>query len=181
MKKILTAFLFIAIYLSMAKGVLALTFDLIAPTEELQRGQDVKFAININTEGKSYTTSKIGMTYETQYLEYVSVSAGDTFTTITADPQGNGSLIISGNSAAGFSGSGTFAYVTFKLIATGAGSTELCALFNPDTPTPTPQPNVPQPTALPTSGEVGGFKHGLALGLVFFVLAGSGLFVFKNL
>lgn len=181
MKKILPVFLSFIVYLFLAKGTFALTFDLIAPTGELQRGQDVKFTVNINTEGKSYTSTKIGMTYETQYLEYVSVSAGNTFTTVTADPQGSGKLIISGNSTAGYSGSGTFAYVTFKLIATSAGSTQLCALFNPDTPTPTPQPTTPQPTALPTSGTVGNFKYGLALGLVFLALAGGGFVVFKNL
>lgn len=163
----------------MAKSSFALTFDLIAPTEQLQSGQDVRFTVNINTEGKSYTSTKIGMTYDTQYLEYVSVSAGNTFTTVTADPQGEGRLIISGNSTAGYSGSGTFAYVTFKIIAAGPGSTELCALFNPDTPTNTPAP--PPPTALPTSGVIGNFKYGLGLGLVFLALAGGGFVVFKNL
>ena len=179
MKKILTSLLVVICYLSFTRSASALTFDLIAPTGQLTSGQDVKFTININTEGKSYTSTKIGMTYETQYLQYVSVSAGNTFTTVSADPQGEGRLIISGNSTAGYSGSGTFAYVTFKIIATAPGSTQLCALFNPDTPTSTPA--APLPTALPTSGTVGNFKYGLTLGLIFLALAGGSFFVFKNL
>lgn len=179
MKKILQSLVLFFVFLFMAETTQALTFDLIAPTEQLQSGQNVRFTVNITTEGKSYTSTKIGMTYDTQYLEYVSVSAGNTFTTVTSDPQGEGRLIISGNSATGYSGSGTFAYVTFKIIAAGPGSTELCALFNPDTPTNTPAP--PPPTALPTSGTVGNFKYGLALGLVFLALAGGGFVVFKNL
>ena len=136
------------------------------------------------------------MTYKTQYLEYISVSAGDTFTTVSADPQGDGKLIISGSSDNGFSGSGTYAYVNFKLIAAEAGSTELCVLYNPEItptptipgPSPTPGPTAPPgstltpvPTALPTSGDVSGISRGLTFGLLFLALAGGGFFVFKKL
>lgn len=190
MKKILT-FLFVFLSYSLLAGkVSALTFDLIAPSGQLQSGQEVKFTINIDTEGKSYSSTQIGMTHDTQYLEYVSTSVGNTFTTVSANPESSGRLIISGSSTSGYSGSGTFAYVTFKIIASAPGSTQLCTLFNPEvTPTPgptsTPAPGstatpIP-PTALPTSGDINGVGRGLALGLIFLVLAGSGFFVFRNL
>jgi len=195
MKKILTILLFFICYLLFVGNVFAMTFTLIAPSGILERGQNIQFTINIDTENKSYTSTQIGMTYETQYLEYVSVLAGNTFTTVSANPQGEGKLIISGSSTSGYSGSGTYAYVTFKLIATAPGSTELCALYNPETltPTSTPYPTVtpggptltptvpPEPTALPTSGDISGVGRGLIFGLIFLALAGGGLFVFKNL
>ena len=166
----------------------ALTFDLVAPSGELTRGQDVKFTVNINTEGKSLSTTRIGMTYETQYLEFVSVSPGDTFTTVSADVQGDGKFIITGTSTTPYSGSGVFAYVTYKLIATGPGSTKLCALYNPETPTPTSGPSPtpggptspPAPTALPNTGQGDSTVQGAILASLFFVAAGVSLFVFKK-
>src|SRR3990167_3541148 len=117
MKKILSlAVLIIAFFLQSARPVYALTFDLIAPDEQLQRGQDVQFTINVNTEGSSLTTTSIGMTYDTQYLEFISAVAGNTFTTVSTDNQGDGKLIITGTDSDGFSGSGTYAIVTFNLI-----------------------------------------------------------------
>lgn len=162
----------------------ALTFDLIAPTEQLQRGQDVKFTVNIDTEGASLASTQIGMTYETQYLEYVSVAPGTTFTTVSADVQGDGKIVFTGTKDGGFTGSGSFAVVTFKLIATEAGSTQLCALFNPGV-TPTPPPNATAtpipPTALPTTGFFDRTAKGALLGGAFFVLSAVGFFVFKKI
>lgn len=181
MKKILLTVLLIISYFLSAGSIQAITFDLIAPSGQLERGQEVKFTINIDTEGKSYSSTQIGMTYDTQYLEYISVSAGNTFTTVSANPQEGGKLIISGSSSSGYSGSGVFAYVTFKLIASSPGSTELCVLFNPDV-TPTPKPtSPPAPTALLTSGNINGVARGLTFGLIFLILAGSGFLVFRNL
>ena len=157
----------------------ALTFDLVAPSGELTRGQDVKFTVNINTEGKSLSSTTIGMTYETQYLEYVSTVPGNSFTTVSADVQGDGKLVLTGSSTAPFSGTGTFAYVTFKLIATGPGSTELCALYNPQTPTVAPT-SPPVPTSLPKTGESQSTVRGAILASLFFVAAGVSLFVFKK-
>jgi hypothetical protein len=161
----------------------ALTFDLVAPSGELVSGQDVKFTVNINTEGKSMTNTAIGMTYETQYLEYVSVVPGDSFTTVSADVQGDGKLILTGTSTTAYSGSGVFGYVTYKLIATGPGSTKLCALYNPQTPTATPPPgptSPPAPTALPNTGQGDSTVQGALLASIFFVAAGVSLFVFKK-
>lgn len=178
--------LFFMLYVTTAH---ALTFDLIAPTEQLVRGQDVKFTVNVDTEGKSLSSTSIGMTYETQYLEYVSVTPGDTFTTVSADVQGDGKFIVTGTSTTPYSGSGVFAYVTYKLIATGPGSTQLCALYNPASSTPTPGPtstpgpgatSAPAPTSLPKTGESSSTIQGAILASLFFIAAGAGLFIFKK-
>ncbi len=180
-KKLLLMFLFsLLIVVSIPSSVEATTFDLIAPSGQLTRGQEVKFTINIDTEGKSLSTTSIGMTYQTQYLEYVSVLPGNTFTTVSTDVQDGGKLIITGSSAAPYSGAGTYAYVTFKLIATGPGSTQLCALFNPSSSTPTPQPTLPAPTALPRTGETNSVTRGTILATLFFVVAAGISFAFKK-
>lgn len=158
------------------KPIQAITFDLIPPDGELQRGQEIKFTINVDTEGKSYNNTKIGMTYDTQYLEYVSVSSGDTFSTVSAESAGEGKLIVTGSTNSSYSGSGIFAYVTFKLIAQSPGSTQLCVLFNPQN-----TPTIPPPTALPTTGSVNNVYKGVLVGLAFLIIAGSGLFFFKNI
>lgn len=166
-----------------ASSAFALTFDLVAPSEQLTSGQDVKFTVNINTEGSSLATSTIGMTYETQYLEYVSTAPGDSFTTVSADVQGDGKLLLTGTSTAPYSGSGVFAYVTYKLIATGPGSTKLCALYNPQaspTPVPAGPTSPPVPTALPQTGQGNSTVQGAILASLFFVAAGISLFVFKK-
>ncbi|MGB9883108.1 MAG: cohesin domain-containing protein [Microgenomates group bacterium] len=162
----------------------ALTFDLVAPEGQLQRGQEVKFTININTEGKSYSSVMIGMTYQTQYLQYISVSPGNTFSTVSMTPAGDGKMIINGSSTSPYSGTGVFAYVTFKIIATDSGSTQLCALFNPDiTPTIAPttlHQSTTLPTALPTSGITAGTNQ-IILGSLFIALAGAGFTLFKKI
>lgn len=184
MKKILSILFCVLCFMFYVIPAHALTFDLIAPSGELVRGQEVKFIINIDTEGKSLSSTSIGMTHETQYLEFISVSPGNTFMTVSADVQDSGKLIISGSSTTPYSGSGTYAYVTYKLIATGPGSTELCALYNPQTPTSTPAPggptSPPAPTALPKTGESKSTTQGAILASLFFVAAGAGLFVFKK-
>lgn len=187
MKKIFAVLLCVFSFVFYTSSVNALTYDLIAPDGELVRGQDVKFTVNVNTEGNSLSSASIGMTYETQYLEYVSVAPGDSFTTVSADVQAGGKLILTASSTSPYSGSGVFAYVTFKLIATGAGSTQICALFNPDTPptvAPTTPPNQPTsppaPTALPKTGESSSTVQGAVLASIFFMAAGISLFVFKK-
>lgn len=195
-KLLISVFLFLLTLVTIPTSVLATTYDLVAPSGQLVRDQNVQFTININTESKSLASSAIGMTYDTQYLEYVSVSPGDTFTTVSTDVQAGGKLIITGSSTTPYSGSGTFAYVTFKLIATSSGSTQLCVLFNPtsSTPTPaptstpvpgaptsTPVPGVVAPTSLPKTGESKPMTNGIVLGSSLFVLAAAGFFIFKKI
>lgn len=155
------------LWFSFPKSTYATAFDLIAPSGTLTMGQTVIFTINIDTQGKTLQTSEIGATYDTQYLQYLSVTPGDTFTTVTATPLEGGKIVISGSSPSGYSGAGTFAYLNLKLIATSPGSTELCVLWapsptptptSPTSPTSTPVPGTttyPVPTALPTSGGTG--------------------------
>lgn len=182
MKKILITILLVLGVLIVPDSVLATTFDLIAPSsDQLVRGQNVKFTVNIDTGGQSLSSTSIGMTYETQYLEYVSTIPGNTFTTVSTDVQGSGKLVISGSSTTPYSGSGTYAYVTYKLIATAPGSTQLCALFNPSSSTPTPVlTSPPVPTALPKSGEIKSVSQGIILAAFFLIMAAGGFFVLKK-
>ena len=196
MKKILTVLLFAICYFLFVGKVAALTFDLVAPSGTLTRGQNVAFTINIDTGGQSLASTQIGMTYDTQYLQYVSTAPGTTFSTVSTNDQGSGQLVISGSSTSGFSGTGSFAIVTFTLIATSSGSTELCVLFNPsETPTPTLQPTSPpgqptytpsplqsQPTSTPpSSGSTGQTTKGIILGATFLIVASGGMILFKKL
>lgn len=176
------------IFLIAAKTSYAVKFDLIAPSGTLTSGQNVQFTINVDTQEESMTSTSVGMTYETQYLQYVSAVAGDTFTTISTDVQDGGKLVLTGTSTDGFSGTGSFAVVTFKLIAKSPGSTELCALYNPGTtPTPatttsTPGPtSATVPTALPTTGVTGSTTKGIVIGLGFIVASAAGLFILKKI
>lgn len=189
-KKLLLTPLFLLSLAFVPSSVLATTFDLIAPTGQLTSGQEVKFTINIDTEGKSLSSTSIGMTYDTVYLQYVSTSAGNTFTTVSSTTQDGGKLIINGSSTTPYSGSGVYAYVTFKLIATQPGSTQLCALYNPVETTPTPgptsapgSPTTPPaaPTALPNTGGAEPTTKGIILAAFFFILATGGFLIFKKI
>lgn len=162
------------VFFGVVKSAYAVTYDLIAPTGQLQRGQDVQFTINIDTEGQALISATIGMTHKADVLQYVSTTPGDSFPTIETETQEDGKLIFKASNPNGFSGTGTFAVVTYKLIATAPGSTELCVLFNPET-TPTSPPAV-QPTALPKTGSTTQTGKGAFLGIVLLVLAGGALF-----
>ncbi|MBI2035031.1 MAG: hypothetical protein HYT11_04830 [Candidatus Levybacteria bacterium] len=149
LNKFLTLVVFFLIVFPLFHKVYAVTYDLIAPEGQLHRGQEVQFTIYIDTEGTTVTTGQIGVTYETQYLEYLGITAGPAMTSVTAAPQETGSFLITGTNASGFSGNDIFANLNFKIIADAPGSTELCALFIP-TPSPTTPPGTtPNPTSPP--------------------------------
>lgn len=181
-------FIFVGFFFSflLVKEAVAVEFSLIAPSGLLQRGQQVTFTIDIDTKGEALTTTQIGFTYDTQYLEYINTTPGNTFTTISVSQVESGKLVILGTQSPGFSGQGVFAYVNLKLIAQAPGSTELCVLWAPS-PTPTNQPtnqptqtptNPPaaQPTALPRSGNYQTIKYGACLAVLFFLIAGLSFF-----
>ncbi|MBI3620428.1 LPXTG cell wall anchor domain-containing protein [Candidatus Roizmanbacteria bacterium] len=137
----------------------ATKFDLIGPTDTLTSGQQVKFTVTIDTQGKALASTQIGMTYKTNVLQFVNIVPGTTFSNLSSTPDSTGNIVITGSSATPFSGTGDFAYVTFKIIATSPGSTDLCVLYVPSV-TPTVTPNLTQtptpvvtarPTAAPTS------------------------------
>lgn len=143
-------FLFAGLF-NRAKPVYAAKYALIPPSGELTRGQEIQFIVTIDTQGKNLTSASVGVTYQTQYLQYISTSPGDAMGVITINQQGSGKFIINGSEPSGFSGQGDFAFITFKIIADAPGETELCALFAPtETPTPTTPGSSPAPT-LPTS------------------------------
>jgi len=177
------AFLFFNI-----RPTMAIRYDLIPPSGELSRGQQIQFTINIDSEGTSISTTQIGMTYETTALEYVSTVPGDAMGTVSVSQLETGKILFSGTNPSGFSGAGTFAYVNFKIIAAASGETQLCVLWAPPT-NPTTPPNqptsppqstgAPQPTALPRTGEIKN-QIGYLAGGVLFGLMGLGGAVYLN-
>jgi len=167
-KKYFLIGLIIIIFFLAPNKTYAIKFDLIAPQQPadgFNRGQTVQFTINIDTKNQTVNSTQIGMTYDTRYLEYVSTNPGNAMTSVTTENLGEGKLLINGENSAGFSGQGTFAYVSLKIIAQAPGSTELCVLWNPESqPTsspyqPTSSPSRPT-SSPPTSGDVKGvFTH----------------------
>jgi len=172
-KSILINLFLLSVFFLIPLPTYAVRFDLIAPQPPeggFVRGQTVQFTINIDTQGETINSTQIGMTYDTQYLEYVSTNPGDAMTSVSTNNLGEGKLLFDGENQSGFSGQGTFAYVSFKIIAQAPGETELCVLWNPETqPTSPPQPTSPlQPTSPPpTSGEVKGVYTNSFFGLIF--------------
>jgi len=134
--------LFLIPALLYAPQVLALSMTIEAPTTQLVRNQEYDFVVSIDTFNSAITTTQGRVTYETQYLQFVSLTKGNFFDSVTYDEATTGTIIITGTNTSAKSGSGTFAIIRFKLIATAAGSTTLCAVA-PITPTGTPPPAAP--------------------------------------
>ncbi len=157
----------------------AVAFDLVPPSGPLTRGQDVQFIIDIDTQGSSVTSAAIGLQYDTQYLQYKSATQGDAMSSLTVTQSDASTLSLSGTNPSGFNGAGTFAYVTFTLIATAPGSTELCTLV-PVAQSPTPIPSSgPQPTQLPQTGEtVMGTRAAAAGGVL--LMSAIGFYIWHN-
>jgi len=180
-----TIFCLILTLIVFSPSVFAIKYDLIPPSGELTRGQQIQFTINIDSEGTSITTTQIGMTYETTALEYVSTVPGDAMGTVSVSQLETGKILFSGTNPGGFSGAGTFAYVNFKIIAAASGETQLCVLWapqtNPTTPPsqPTSAPDAPQPTALPRTGEIKN-QIGYITGSLLFGLIGLGGIMYLN-
>ncbi len=194
MKKItvflLTLFLCFFIFISYLKPALAVSYSLVAPSETLTRGETYTFTINIDTDDATITTGEIGMTYESEYLEYVSTTPGAAMDSVTTTQNNTETLTLTGTNSDGFNGSSVFAYVKFKLIAASAGSTTLCALWVPSgTPTPTPtgttstnEPtSTPAVTSLPTSGATGKGTLATYLGIAFVVVFGAFYYLDKKI
>lgn len=159
----------------------AISYKLIAPDTVFKTGDNVQFTIEINTNGETITSSQIGMTYDTKYLQYVTATPSNTVDSITVEEKTTGTLTITGTSNNGYSGSGTYALITLKIIAEGSGSTELCTLVPVTTATPTPLPNYPTATRAPliTSGiSSNGLSSFLGIG---FVVAALGIFIVNQI
>ena len=141
-------FLVIPLFVIVPQG-LALSMTITAPSEQLVRDQEYDFVVNIDTFNSAITSTQGRVTYETQYLQFVSLTKGNFFDSVTYTEETTGTIVLTGTNNSAKSGSGTFAIVRFKLIATAAGSTTLCAVA-PVTPTATPGPSA-VPTTPPQS------------------------------
>ncbi|MDO8610630.1 MAG: cohesin domain-containing protein [bacterium] len=182
--RLFVIFLFIFICIAIPQKTLALSYDLIPPSGTLNRGDDVQFTMTVNTDGQSVSSAQIGMTYDATLLQYVSTTLGDTFTTVDANTSEGGKIIFNASNTAGFNGTGNFAVVTFKIIASASGKTDICVLFNPST-TPTSSPQTTkapqtQPTALPQTGSTDQFAQGATIAFALLLVAGSGMVLFKK-
>jgi hypothetical protein len=121
-------------------------------TEQLVRGEEYNFVVTIDTLNDSIDTISSGFTYETEYLQLVSVTNGNFFDSTTYTEESTGEIILTGTSTEAKSGSGTFAIVRLKLIADSAGSSTLCSIVS-ITPTATPGPTTPPGTTPTTAPE----------------------------
>lgn len=191
MLKKLTVFLFFLFTLfAYAKSAYAVSFDLIAPTGQLTRGGNAQFTINVDSEGASITSTQVGIFFDTQFLQYISTVPGDAMTSVAASQTDTGKYLLTGANSAGFKGKGTFAVVTFKIIATAPGSTQLCALWGPSSspaPTGSPAPTSPPgnttpiPTQLPKTGGSNQIPFfALMVVILFGISAGSLLLIRKD-
>ncbi len=118
-------------------SVEAISYTIVAPAGQLVRDQEYDFTVNVNTDEQAITSGRASVTFQSQYLQYVSTTPGDFFATVTYTP-GTSTVELVGTNTSAKSGSGTFATVRFKLIATAPGSTELCTVAEvPTTPTVT--------------------------------------------
>lgn len=177
-KLLLIGVFFIGVSL-FTKPAFAMKYDLIPPDGTLTRGEPVQFVIAIDTEGATITTTQVGMTYDTHYLQYVNVVPGDAVTSVTVNEVSPGNLLFTGTNTQGFAGQGDFAYVNFTLIATAPGETELCILYAPPTSS-TPAPTAPAgatsapvPTGLPKTGETFASFQSSITGLLLVIISFS--------
>ncbi len=129
--------------------VFAVKYTLTAPTGVLNRGDNVQFTVNIDAQGETLTSGATEISYKTQFLQYVSTTNGNFFSSATGTDTGN-TIKLTGSTSTGKTGTGTFAVITFKLIASAPGETELCSII---TPSPTQVPTG-QPTTAPTNVPV---------------------------
>lgn len=149
--KILFLILSISIFFLLFPTVaFAVSFTLDEPTGPFSQGQEAQYTINIDTDGATLTSTEANMTYDTQYLEYLSTSPGALFPNVSGTVVSAGNLRIAASvnaGEAGITGAGTFAFVNFRLIGSPQSDVELCALA---TPTPTSAPTtLPQATTTP--------------------------------
>ncbi len=192
---IFSLLMILVVYHLVNRPVYAVQYDLIAPTGQLTRGSDIQFTVTIDTQGETVNSVSIGMVYDKSVLQYEKTDAGNTFTAVIATQSDGGpgnvsnasfsqpaNVIFNATSDAGYSGSGNFAVVTFKLIATAPGSTNLCVLFNPtSSPTAAPTTPVAAPTALPRTGAIDQTNQGAVAGIAFLLAAGVGAIIGKKI
>ena len=134
------------------------SYSLVAPNSGIARGQNVQFTVRIDTAGEAVTNTTAGLRYDTKYLKYVGVQAGEAASSVTGTESTTGEIILTGQSNS-FQGEGAYAYVTFNIVADAPGGTQLCSVFTPSngpsntgSTTGTTTSAQPRPTTLPQSG-----------------------------
>ncbi|MCR4329468.1 MAG: cohesin domain-containing protein [Candidatus Roizmanbacteria bacterium] len=168
--------LFIAISLVFfCTSAQAVYYGITGPSGQVVNGQEYEWTITVDTQGQALTDGAAAVTFDTQYLQYVSTTPGDFFNSVSASPSAT-VVTLTGTNLSAKSGTGTFAKVKFKLIASGPGSTELCTVAPVTTPTPTPPvatatpvpttppavvTNTPTPTAIVQTGFGGQWTFGI--------------------
>lgn len=169
-KKLLGFLLLLTVFCTVVSSAQAVSYSLFPPTNALTQGGQAQFVITIDSQGQSVSNGQVGLTYDTSVLQYQSTSPGASMSSVEVSQIGTGTLLLNGANGSGFSGTGDFATVTFTIIATSSGSTQLCALF---TPSGTPVPTTPAgvvPTSLPQTGSVS-YTQSIALaGVVLLVI-----------
>ncbi|MFA6005923.1 MAG: cohesin domain-containing protein [Patescibacteria group bacterium] len=178
----------------------AISFTMDAPSGELTRGESYDFTVSINTGTDAVTTTQANVNYDSAALQLVSVTQGNFFDSVTYQQTGTGTVLLTGTNSTAKSGSGSFAILKFTLVATSAGSTELCTVSPVDntpsltpsptpgagegptvTPVPTTPPIVPTnppqviPTGIPTAGAIAGWQIGIIASLVLLGLGAVGM------
>jgi len=116
-------------------AAVSMTID--GPTE-LVRGEEYDFVVTIDTFNTAITTIQGEVTYEAQYLQFVSLTKGNFFESVTNTEEQTGVITLTGTNSSAKTGSGTFAIIRFKLIAEAPDSSTLCAITPLISETPTP-------------------------------------------
>jgi len=185
-KSILTfALLVLVVCLFFNPPTHAVYYGITGPSGEVVNGQEYEWTITVDTQGQALTDGAAAVTFNTQYLQYVSTTPGDFFNSVSASPSAT-TVTLTGTNLSAKSGTGTFAKVKFKLIASGSGSTELCTVAPVTTPTPTPvvatatpvpttPPAVVTNTPTPTAIVQTGFGSQWTFGIVAFSLIALGV------
>ena len=183
-KSLLFLIVFFAFFV--AKPVHAVFYGITGPSGEVVRDQEYEWTITVDTQNQAMTQGIAAVTFNSQYLQYVSTTPGNFFNSVSASPSTT-TVVLTGTNLSAKSGTGTFAKVKFKLIATAPGSTELCTVAPLATPTPTPTtpPSVSTATPIPPTAIIvtptptaivqTGFGSQMLFGIVAFSLIALGL------
>ena len=127
MKKSLTLCLLILCWLVffLAQPAQAATLSLSPTTKNVNLNEQFTLTVTLDTEGVETDGADVLLTYNSTYLSLVSASLGSLYdTAVTNNTTTAGKVTLSAVASSGttYTGSGTFATLTFKPIKTGSSS-----------------------------------------------------------
>lgn len=133
MKKFVISFVAAALFLSIsaAAPAQAVGYSLNPPRGQLSRGETVQVTVGTDVQGENHSVGVIGITYDTNKLQYVSASPASSTDSIDITQPSTGKLLVVGKKSSSYITTGTFAILNFTIIADESGSTEICAAFSP--------------------------------------------------